>query len=493
MTSEGTAGGGKRRQLGRGLSSLLGDDDDDVAQAERLRQTRMVAIETISPGSAQPRRMFDDNEMQALAESIRERGVLQPILLRRRTDGESGLEIIAGERRWRAAQLAGLHEIPAMVREFTDTEALEIALIENIQRSDLTALEEAQGFQRLIDEYGHTQDDVARAVGKSRSHVANTLRLLSLPPRAREHLEAGRLTAGHARALLVSDDADRLADYVVAGGLSVRATEKLVQGRSGKAARPNPAGASKPVRVPEKDADTRALEQSLTENLGLTVDITQRDEDSGTLTIHYQSLEQLDELLARLTARASSQDNMLVVSDARFGPGNVAEDLDVAFEEDADLDPDGGEEGDPAQSDETSEVEPAESPTEDPETGGNIDFDALMAQTESLLASGEVAGDLDDRGPDRDDTGAETEAADDGGASALISGFLSALDADDPAPRKAKEAESSGDDGPEELEDTDAAGGAAGGATGNEPDAEGPEAVRKKTDPGDDEEIEFID
>jgi ParB family chromosome partitioning protein len=302
VTSDGTGGGGKRRQLGRGLSSLLGDDGDEVVQAERLRQTRMVPIENISPGAAQPRRTFGEPEMQALADSIRERGVLQPILLRRRGGDGSGLEIIAGERRWRAAQIAGLHEIPALIREFTDTEALEIALIENIQRSDLTALEEADGFQRLIDEYGHTQEDVARAVGKSRSHVANTLRLLALPPGAREHLEAGRLTAGHARALLASEDAERLADYVVAGGLSVRATEKLVQGQSGgKSKGRSSSSAPKTGRIPEKDADTRALEQSLTETLGLTVDITPKDEDRGSVTIHYQSLEQLDDLLAKLS------------------------------------------------------------------------------------------------------------------------------------------------------------------------------------------------
>lgn len=281
---------------------MLGDDGDDVAQADRLRQTRLVAIETIEPGSAQPRRVFDEAELEALAESIRERGVLQPILLRRHATVDGHMEIIAGERRWRAAQIAGLHEIPALIRDFTDTEALEIALIENIQRSDLTALEEATGFQRLIEDHGHTQEDVAQAVGKSRSHVANTLRLLSLPDKAREHLEAGRLTAGHARALLVSGDADRLADYVVAGGLSVRATERLVQGKSGGGSTtPRPATGARSRRDPEKDADTRALEQSVTESLGLTVDITPKDADRGALTIHYQSLDQLDDLLAKLT------------------------------------------------------------------------------------------------------------------------------------------------------------------------------------------------
>jgi ParB family transcriptional regulator, chromosome partitioning protein len=327
VTSDDTgSGGGKRRQLGRGLSSLLGDDEDDVAQVDRLRQTRQVAIESIDPGSAQPRRVFDEAELQILAESIRERGVLQPILLRRRDGTDGRLEIIAGERRWRAAQIAGLHEIPALVREFTDTEALEIALIENIQRSDLTALEEANGFQRLIEEYGHTQEDVAQAVGKSRSHVANTLRLLALPPKAREHLEAGRLTAGHARALLVSEDADRLADSVVAGGLSVRATERLVQGRTTAGSKTQkPSGAARPRDVPEKDADTRALEQTITESLGLTVDIAQRDTERGALTIHYQSLDQLDDLLARLTGQVPSNLGSLMVSDVMFSNGDLVD------------------------------------------------------------------------------------------------------------------------------------------------------------------------
>lgn len=317
MTSDDTGTGvGKRRQLGRGLSSLLGDDEVDVAQVDRMRQTRQVAIESIDPSSAQPRRIFDESELQTLAESIRERGVLQPILLRRREGMAGRLEIIAGERRWRAAQIAGLHEMPALVREFTDTEALEIALIENIQRSDLTALEEAAGFQRLIEEYGHTQEDVAHAVGKSRSHVANTLRLLALPPKAREYLEAGRLTAGHARALLVSGDAERLADYVVAGGLSVRATERLVQGRTNARSKTQkPSSAVRSHEVPKKDADTRALEQTITESLGLTVDIVQRDTERGALTIHYQSLEQLDDLLARLTGQVPFTSGSLMVTD----------------------------------------------------------------------------------------------------------------------------------------------------------------------------------
>ncbi|MBM85350.1 MAG: chromosome partitioning protein ParB [Rhodospirillaceae bacterium] len=298
MNSQETTGG-RRQQLGRGLSSLLGDDDE-LALANRQRQTRAIPVEQIDPGSAQPRRVFQEPELDALAQSIRERGVLQPILLRR-TDKER-YEIIAGERRWRAAQRAQLHEIPALIRELSDTEALEIALIENIQRSDLTSLEEAQGYQRLIEEYGHTQEAISHVVGKSRSHVANMLRLLSLPPGTREHLEAGRLSAGHARALLVALDPDRLADYVVAGGLSVRATEKLVhsQTKTDGAARQKPKHRP-PSGGTERNADTLALEQNLTEALGLTVELTIRDSERGAVTIHYQSLEQLDSLLARLS------------------------------------------------------------------------------------------------------------------------------------------------------------------------------------------------
>ena len=461
MTSDGNTSGGKRRQLGRGLSSLLGDDGDEVAQGKRLRQTRMIAIESISPGASQPRRLFDEAEMAALAESIRERGVLQPILLRRTSGADGALEIIAGERRWRAAQIAGLHEIPALVREFSDTEALEIALIENIQRSDLTALEEADGFQRLIDDYGHTQEDVAQAVGKSRSHVANTLRLLSLPSRALEHLEAGRLSAGHARALLASDNADRLSDYVVAGGLSVRATERLVQGRiKGGAGGPKTPNRTKPTTSVEKDPDTRALERSLTEELGLTVDITQRDEDRGSLTIHYQSLDQLDDLLAKLTARSSVSDGTLVVPDVGFDSGET-----VSLSQ--------------------SSLDTTEDDLEDVET--SVDFDALMAQTASLLASGEAPPDI--ASPEIGaDSSTQSNATDnsgrDPGANALISGLLSVLDADESSDTNT---DTEAKDGLDEWENEVMAG------IENDPEdgADSPAKSAVKSDP--DEEIEFID
>ena len=300
-------GGGRRgglgRGLGRGLSALLGEEPGESGRAGRPVS---VPIDRIEPGRAQPRRAFDRDELEALAESIRARGVLQPVLLRRRDPDEGGerYELVAGERRWRAAQLARRHEIPAILRDFDDREALEIALVENIQRSDLAPLEEAEGYRRLTRDHGRGQAEVARAVGKSRAHVANTLRLLALPPAARAHLEAGRLTAGHARALLAAPDADRLADYVVAGGLTVRATEKLVQERAGAAAGEGAGGDARPRarRAPEKDADTRALERRLSDTLGLRVEIAPGRGEGGAVTVRYRTLEQLDGLLARLSA-----------------------------------------------------------------------------------------------------------------------------------------------------------------------------------------------
>jgi ParB family chromosome partitioning protein len=294
--------GSKRRQLGRGLSSLLGSDantSDHVAG----KQTQTILISKIQPGSEQPRRIFNDIELKSLANSIRERGVLQPLLLRKIPGGQERFEIIAGERRWRAAQLAQLHEVPALVRDFNDQEALEIGLIENIQRSDLGPLEEANAFQRLIDEYGHTQELVAEAVGKSRSYIANSLRLLMLPPRTREHLESGRLTVGHARALLMSPEVEKLSDYVVSGSLSVRATEKLVQEQSRNAKfrkKPNhKLKVSKPITT---DPDIAVLQQDMVEKLGLKVEIKTTSGKNGLLVIHYQSLEQFDHLFKKLTS-----------------------------------------------------------------------------------------------------------------------------------------------------------------------------------------------
>ena len=278
----------KRRPLGRGLSALLGETPAMPPEAPAATGApRSVPIEALRPGRFQPRRRFDDEAMQSLVESVREKGILQPILVR--PHGE-GWEIIAGERRWRAAQAAGLHAVPVIVQDLDDRAALEIALVENVQRQDLTALEEAEGYQRLIDEFDHRQEDLARSVGKSRSHIANTLRLLQLPVEVRRLLQDGALSAGHARALLGAADPLDLARRVVALGLNVRQTEKL-------AAAAKDAPARKPP--PEPDADTRALERSLEQQLGLRVNI-EHGGRGGKLVLHYRTLDQLDEVLKRL-------------------------------------------------------------------------------------------------------------------------------------------------------------------------------------------------
>ena len=299
---------GRKRSLGRGLSALLGTGTDDYAD-EHGRHVKMVPTEHLQRGRFQPRRRFDEAELKALAESIRENGILQPILVRRLpadfeapagtvpisgAAGAAGVryEIIAGERRWRAAQLARIHEVPVMAREIDDRQALEIAIVENVQRQDLNPLEEAEGYRRLIEEFNHTQENLARAIGKSRSHIANMLRLLTLPPAVRELLDSGALSAGHARALITAGDPVGLARLVVARGLNVRQTERLVKGQGHS--RP-PSAASMP-----KDADTLALERELTNLIGLKVSISARGE-TGTMMIHYTRLEQLDDLMNRLT------------------------------------------------------------------------------------------------------------------------------------------------------------------------------------------------
>ncbi|HZS83125.1 MAG TPA: ParB/RepB/Spo0J family partition protein [Stellaceae bacterium] len=282
---------GRRRNLGRGLSALFGEESEDYAALDRLRQAKTVPIDFVRPGRFQPRQRFDEEALQALAQSIREKGVLQPLLVRRHPEAANAYEIIAGERRWRAAQMAQLHEIPVVIREFEDREALEIALVENIQRQDLSPLEEAEGYRRLMEEFGHTQERLAEAVGKSRSHVANMMRLLGLPDTVKELLAAGTLSAGHARALLNAADPAALAAEVVRRGLNVRATEKLAQAARGQGSAPAP--------KPPKDADTAALERDLANLLGLRVTVNFAGR-GGSLTIHYRTLEQLDDVLRRL-------------------------------------------------------------------------------------------------------------------------------------------------------------------------------------------------
>ena len=284
-----------RRGLGRGLSALLEEAQTATTQeARRVAGVQEIPVELIRRNPDQPRRHFDNDDLQELAESIRERGVIQPILVRPLAEAAGEFEIVTGERRWRAAQLAGLHQVPALVRELDDLEVLELAMIENIQRADLNALEEARGYAAMIKRFNRTHETIAGIIGKSRSHVANTLRLMRLPERVQEHLEAGRLTAGHARALLDLADAETLAERIIRGDLNVRQTEALA-----RRARAASEGASKAKRKPSKSADTAALESDLAELLGLKVEI--RDQGgAGTVKLVYQSLEQLDDVCARL-------------------------------------------------------------------------------------------------------------------------------------------------------------------------------------------------
>jgi ParB family transcriptional regulator, chromosome partitioning protein len=275
-----------------GLSALLGGTADALP-ATPPERALTLPIEFLRPSALQPRRRFAEDDLAGLAESIRNRGVMQPLLVRRAPNGGDFYEIIAGERRWRAAQMAGAHELPVIVHELSDRAALEVALLENVQRQDLSPLEEAEGYRRLIEEFEHTQEALASALGKSRSHIANLLRLLGLPAAVRTLLERGELSAGHARALLGSRDAVALAKVVVSRGLNVRQTEALVRADTQRPGRRRlPAGTT--------DPNTRALELDLSSRLGLTVRLTPK-RTGGTLQIAYRSLDQLDGLIKRLS------------------------------------------------------------------------------------------------------------------------------------------------------------------------------------------------
>jgi ParB family chromosome partitioning protein len=283
-----------KSRLGRGLAALMGDVGDESATVERVRSQRRVPVEFLRANPRNPRRTFSEIELEGLAASIRERGVIQPILVRTVRGAADAYEIIAGERRWRASQRAGLHDVPIVVLEVSDREALELAIIENVQRSDLNALEEAMGYQALADEFKHGQDEIAKIVGKSRSHVANTLRLLNLPDAVKAYVADGKISAGHARALLAVPNPEMIVQQVVEKGLNVRAVEALAQqdaARHGRAPQRRP-------RIP-KDADTRALEQRLSDRLGLAVDI-QHGANGGEVRISYRTLEQLEAVTALL-------------------------------------------------------------------------------------------------------------------------------------------------------------------------------------------------
>jgi ParB family chromosome partitioning protein len=287
-----------RSRLGRGLAALIGDVGEEVAAVERSRGQRRVPIEFLRPNPRNPRKSFDEQELEDLAGSIREKGIIQPILVRTLPGMADVYEIIAGERRWRAGQRAGLHEVPVLLVEAGDREALELAIIENVQRSDLNALEEALGYEQLVAEFGYAQADLARIIGKSRSHVANTLRLLRLPDGVKSMVAQGQLSAGHARALLSVPDPEATAKRVVERGLNVRDVERLAQDEVAVAAQ-RAKTPSTATPKPDKDADTRALEKALEDALGMVVAI-QHGSRGGELRIRYKTLEQLDSVCHRL-------------------------------------------------------------------------------------------------------------------------------------------------------------------------------------------------
>lgn len=282
-----------RKGLGKGLSALMGDAAHDYSQLDKARASKDVPIEFLRPNRYQPRLHFDEAQLSDLVSSIREHGILQPILVRRIEGAPDSYEIVAGERRWRAAQRAQLTQVPVVIKDFNDTEALEVALIENIQRADLSPIEEAKGYECLLAEFGRTQEQVAQLVGKSRSHVANTLRLMNLPQEVLDMLDAGQITAGHGRALLAAADPLALAKQIIGSGMTVRDVED--------AAPKTKKHSAKAMKPGEKDPNTRELEQNLSQALGLSVEVSFKGEKKGgSVKVRYRTLEQLDEICRRL-------------------------------------------------------------------------------------------------------------------------------------------------------------------------------------------------
>ena len=283
-----------KKKLGRGLSALLGDDvAADYTELDKIRTSKEVPVEQLHPSPYQPRQLWDQEALESLADSIAEKGILQPILVRRDPSGNGTFEIIAGERRWRAAQIAQLHEVPVIIKDLSDADSMEIAIIENIQREDLSPIEEGRGYRRLIDEYGYKQDQLAQQLGKSRSHIANTMRLLSLPDHVQELVNTGELSAGAGRAILMSNNPIALARKVLIEGLSVRQIEKLVSKKTSIRA----SSASRST----KDQDTLALEGDLSAAIGMKVSISHQKTGAGQITISYEHLDQLDDICRRLT------------------------------------------------------------------------------------------------------------------------------------------------------------------------------------------------
>lgn len=285
---------GKSR-LGRGLAALIGEVGDEMTVVERGRGQRKVPVEFLRPNPRNPRKVFEDGELKELTQSIRDRGIIQPIVVRPMPNTPDAYEIVAGERRWRAAQAAGLHEVPVVIVEIDDKTSLEYAILENVQRADLNPIEEAEGYSRLMAEFSYTQENLSKIIGKSRSHIANMMRLSDLPQPVKKLLIDRQISAGHGRALLAVNDPMRVAKQILDQGLSVRQVEEIAQGDQGKPPKLETKSAVKPV----KDPDTRALEKALQDVLGLAVSIDHKGQ-GGELRIRYKTLEQLDGLCRRL-------------------------------------------------------------------------------------------------------------------------------------------------------------------------------------------------
>jgi ParB family transcriptional regulator, chromosome partitioning protein len=286
---------GKSR-LGRGLAALIGEVGDEIGVIERARGgQKKIPVEFLRPNPRNPRKAFEDNELQELTQSVKDRGIIQPIVVRPMPNMPDAYEIVAGERRWRAAQAAGLHEVPVVIVEIDDKTSLEYAILENVQRADLNPIEEAEGYSRLMAEFSYTQENLSKIIGKSRSHIANMMRLADLPPPVKQLLIDRKITAGHGRALLAVRDPQRVARQILDQGLSVRQVEEIAQGDQDKA----PKAEAKPAAKPQKDPDTRALERALQDVLGLSVAIDHKGQ-GGELRIRYKTLEQLDGLCRRL-------------------------------------------------------------------------------------------------------------------------------------------------------------------------------------------------
>ncbi|MBM6593925.1 ParB/RepB/Spo0J family partition protein [Microvirga pudoricolor] len=302
--------GAKPSRLGRGLAALIGEVGDEIGVVEKGRGQRRVPVEFLRPNPRNPRKHFEDGDLKELAQSIQDRGIIQPIVVRPMPKLPDAFEIVAGERRWRAAQQAGLHEVPVVVVDIDDKTSLEYAILENVQRSDLNPVEEAQGYERLMAEFKYTQDNLSKIIGKSRSHIANMMRLMDLPDAIRALLVERKITAGHGRALLAVKDPVRVAQRILDEGLSVRGVEEIAQADNAGKADTNPKAAPKSRK--EKDADTRALEEALQNVLGLKVAIDHKGQ-GGELRVRYETLEQLDGLCRRLNTSGDGENVRITV------------------------------------------------------------------------------------------------------------------------------------------------------------------------------------